>query len=1332
MKGQKVGIGDTTPSYTLDVGGNAQVTTDLFVGDDLHLTSDASVLKFGAGSDVTFTHDNGTGMDITSAGNLDIDCTAGSVTLGASLADGQTLKLGKNGAVETIIAPHGTAGSELYSVINTAGTTDGADAAGSILLSAVAGGIGLAWADDKDLWAEGGQFVVTANHDAAGAIKLHADAGSSQTILIVNDEGTGSGAITLTATAGGITLNSDSVTLGEGGDTDVVLNFNANTADGVLTWLEDEDVFEFSDKVNIGPVNAAGVGGYTNGLSIKNDTADKSSLSLWQTVKPAAGYPQMLIYNSAGSNTDPHLRITDAHDSNTPAILELLNDRASEADDDVCGTIRFSGNNDNGTPALAKHIYATISGSMSDKTENDEGGKLTFEVYAGATSGATAAATNLFSIGGEDVANSTPCEVIVNDDGIDCDFRVEGDTETHLLYVDAGNERISIGDSVDAPAATLEVTNHASAGAYNVPLVQLNSNDTDQIALDINAANIDADIIDITANALTTGQALDIKSSSLTTGKLMLLDDTSASTGARFVAAIGQNNAAATNAIPLYVLSNGGNKAIYIDKDYTDTAATNADPIFGIHLDFDRSVSSTTNAANTMYGVGVQMDHSTSTAGDQLMYGVYSAPTLTYASANSDEAKAYSFYGIATGGTNGTTETYGAYLKATGADTNFGLYLEVADGGSDLRIVSSADTGDYFQIATTTHGATTISTVDDDSNDDADLTIDVDGKLVFEAKAGDEAVFNEGGLDVDFRVESVDETHMIFVEGSSNRMSIGDSTDAPAATLELTNASDGGVPLFQLNSNDVDKIAVDINAANTTANVIDVAATALTTGKALFIDAGNATTTSTTAGGIVHVDFDKTGIVASGQTSTFIGLDLDMNDAATNVGTSTMTGLDLDVVNASAGGTVKNIGLDLNVSGADTNIAAIVRAGEVHFGAAAGSGTDVKFFTAGDANHIGLHWDADGNTEGTLIGGSNHHGVDFKFFGESSGKYLHWNMAGDELVLVSSAKISFNDAGGDENIVASADGHLEINSGTTLDMTAPTVDVNASTAVTIDTPSVTITDATTSSATEGGYLRLASNDGAAIEDEHRLGVIEFAGSEDGSNTVEVGAKIEAICDDDWGGSTNDANLVFSTTAGTTISQVLELQSTRDVLIDSRTATATGAGITAGTTVNPKMYVRKVNGEVWTTILVDLTGLECGTAIHDVIGNEGASAAYLTKLTTAVNGIVVGAEMHCIELPAGSNVGLDIDLRLSTASLAEDADASAAANAVLLIESDANWALGGSGESESIPTGANAIGARDYYVYLTNGAAVTTGGTYTAGKFAIQLYGWDPTDTDPDD
>ena len=48
---------------------------------------------------------------------------------------------------------------------------------------------------------------------------------------------------------GTIFLTADAITFGEGTDTDIVLTFNANTADGVITWMEDEDYFQFSDDI---------------------------------------------------------------------------------------------------------------------------------------------------------------------------------------------------------------------------------------------------------------------------------------------------------------------------------------------------------------------------------------------------------------------------------------------------------------------------------------------------------------------------------------------------------------------------------------------------------------------------------------------------------------------------------------------------------------------------------------------------------------------------------------------------------------------------------------------------------------------------------------------------------------------------------------------------------------------------------------------------------------------------------------------------------------------------------------------------------------------------
>ena len=189
--------------------------------DAIKMTSVAGGVTIHAGNDSMIFDADGTDTDainIDSAGGIDVDAV-GAISLDSSggsidinVVDGQTVSIGLNGGVEQIIAPHGSAGSELYSVINTSGTTDGADAAGAILLSSVAGGIGLAWADDKDLWAEGGRAVITANEDAADCIKLHADAGTSQTITVVNDAGTNAAAIGLTATAGGITLTSAATT----------------------------------------------------------------------------------------------------------------------------------------------------------------------------------------------------------------------------------------------------------------------------------------------------------------------------------------------------------------------------------------------------------------------------------------------------------------------------------------------------------------------------------------------------------------------------------------------------------------------------------------------------------------------------------------------------------------------------------------------------------------------------------------------------------------------------------------------------------------------------------------------------------------------------------------------------------------------------------------------------------------------------------------------------------------------------------------------------------------------------------------------------------------
>jgi len=53
-----------------------------------------------------------------------------------------------------------------------------------------------------------------------------------------------------TAGAQSIDFNQDSITLGTGtAATDITLTFDAESADGVITWMEDEDYFQFSDDI---------------------------------------------------------------------------------------------------------------------------------------------------------------------------------------------------------------------------------------------------------------------------------------------------------------------------------------------------------------------------------------------------------------------------------------------------------------------------------------------------------------------------------------------------------------------------------------------------------------------------------------------------------------------------------------------------------------------------------------------------------------------------------------------------------------------------------------------------------------------------------------------------------------------------------------------------------------------------------------------------------------------------------------------------------------------------------------------------------------------------
>jgi len=191
-------------------------------------------------------------------------------------------------------------------------------------------------------------------------------------------------------------------------------------------------------------------------LSVHNDHASAVGVQMVHLKNSAVGADgdPILLVESAVAETEAIIEVRNSHTAtDKPPTLKLNRASWADADDMGIGNIVFQGVNDHGS-SPNKIAYASIVATATDTTEDneDESGKITFNVFAGGTAG-TAASTNLFSIGGEEVAGGAQCEVVVNDAGINCDFRVEGDTNTHMLFVDGENDLVII-DRQDATTST--------------------------------------------------------------------------------------------------------------------------------------------------------------------------------------------------------------------------------------------------------------------------------------------------------------------------------------------------------------------------------------------------------------------------------------------------------------------------------------------------------------------------------------------------------------------------------------------------------------------------------------------------------------------------------------------------------------------------------------------------------------------------------------------------------------------------------------------------------------------------------------------------------------
>jgi hypothetical protein len=183
----------------------------------------------------------------------------------------------------------------------------------------------------------------------------------------------------------------------------------------------------------------------------------------------------------------------------------------------------------------------------------------------------------------------------------------------------------------------------------------------------------------------------------------------------------------------------------------------------------------------------------------------------------------------------------------------------------------------------------------------------------------------------------------------------------------------------------------------------------------------------------------------------------------------------------------------------------------------------------------------------------------------------------------------------------------------------------------------------------------------------------------------------------------------------------------DGQISMTTANAAGAG--GGFDGAPTLTVKvaKINGIIETTILVDIEGLRGSASEACVVGEAGVAAAYITQITTAVNGVIFKAEMACIETPvvSGGTNNPDIDLVAAPTSYAQGADYTAGSGESSLVTcGGTGWVAGHHEKSNNGPGGGSnlAVNSDDYLYLATGDAHGHNTNNYSAGKFVIKLYG----------
>ena len=264
------------------------------------------------------------------------------------------------------------------------------------------------------------------------------------------------------------TLYSNALTFGTNADTDIVITFNANSNNGVLTWMEDEDYFKFSDDILINSTERLNF--QDTGTYIYSSTDGQLDLVADTEIQIAA---TTIDINGAVALNGA---ITGATNITLSGELDAATLDIS-GDADIDGTLEADAITINGT-AIGS-LYGAVAGSSSIVTTGAlNSGSITsgftsIDVGAGAitttgviTGGTVEATTDTAASDNAAIGYTATEGLILTGQGSTSDVTIKNDADETVLSIPTGGGAVLLAKTAsDFDTAGIELRG-ISGGAF--------------------------------------------------------------------------------------------------------------------------------------------------------------------------------------------------------------------------------------------------------------------------------------------------------------------------------------------------------------------------------------------------------------------------------------------------------------------------------------------------------------------------------------------------------------------------------------------------------------------------------------------------------------------------------------------------------------------------------------------------------------------------------------------------------------------------------------------------------------------------------------------------